>query len=126
MAITQKWHTSRGTACDTERAATIRENAEILADDAHKQVPGIPVKLAADLLTLLMTEGKLTVPRGLPADDTDFDTLREAFHQLTRYGAPFPGIVEAVDKLADMNDDMEHGREPCAPWRGTTVRVEWA
>lgn len=62
MAITQKWHTSRGTACDTERAATIRENAEILADDALKQVPGIPVKLAADLLTLLMTEGKLTVP----------------------------------------------------------------
>ena len=38
MAITQKWHTSRGTACDTERAATIRENAEILADDAHKLV----------------------------------------------------------------------------------------
>lgn len=59
MAITQKWHTSRGTACDSERAATIRENAENLAAEAHKQVPGLPVKLVADMLALLMTEGRL-------------------------------------------------------------------
>lgn len=59
MAITQKWHTSRGTACDTERAATIRENAENLAAEAHKQVPGLPFKLAADMLTVLMMEGTL-------------------------------------------------------------------
>ena len=59
MAITQKWHTSRGTACDSERAATIRENAENLAAEAHKHVPGLPFKLAADMLTVLMTEGTL-------------------------------------------------------------------
>lgn len=99
MAITQKWHTSRGTACDSERAATIRENAENLAAETHKQVPGLPFKLAADMLTVLMTEGKLLTPPSLPSD-TDFD---------------------AVDKIADMNDDMAHGREPS----GSRPHVEW-
>ena len=62
MAITQKWHTSRGTACDSERAATIREDAENMAAEAHQQVPGLPFKLAADMLTVLMTRDRLRVP----------------------------------------------------------------
>lgn len=61
MAITQKWHTSRGTPCGTERQAQIREDAEVLAADAHGSVPGVPFKLLADALALLMTQGKLAV-----------------------------------------------------------------
>lgn len=59
MAITQTWRTARGTLRDTERAAQIREDAENLAVDAHREVPGLPFKLAADMLEALMSKGKL-------------------------------------------------------------------
>ena len=94
MAITQKWHTSRGTACDTERAATIREDAENLAADAHKQVPGLPFKLAADMLTVLMTEGKLRVPTPdiPPASAEGADTF--SLQPLWRVEEPAPQSAE--------------------------------
>jgi hypothetical protein len=117
MPITQKWHTSLGTACATKAAAEIRESAENLAVVANRRVPGLPVKLASDMLDMLMTEGKLLVP----PIDADFDTLQDAFSQLTRYGTPYPGVVEAVEKIAAMNDDMAHGREP----DGAKPYVEW-
>lgn len=62
MAITQTWRTARGTLRETERAAQIREDAENLAVDA--QMPGLPLKLAADMLEALMSKGKLVVPGG--------------------------------------------------------------
>jgi hypothetical protein len=124
MASTQKWVTAAGTVCTTQEEGDLLDRIEGIAELVNSTHPGVHrqtfIKTLLHLHKLGEIEVKLLTRPSLP-NDADFGTLRDAFSQLTRYGTPYPGVVEAVEKIADMNDDMAHGREP----DGAKPYVEW-
>jgi hypothetical protein len=124
MTATQKWVTAAGTICDTRDEGALQDRVEEIAAMVRSTHPGVHSQMLVKTLLHLHRLGEIHVPRTPPTlpPDSDFDTLREAFHQLTRYGTPYPGVAEAIDKIADMNDDMAHGREPS----GGIPHVEWS